>query len=739
MGRLANPIVVAGAAGHIGRAIVARAAREGWPVVAVLRPGGTVPSDWAGHANIRVVELDLQDVSAAERLAPALTGARALVNAAGTISGRGATPHQQGLAITGTLINAMTLATDPPQKFLHFSSILVGDLAELPVGSIVTEDIPRDPIPSERDNYTATKIEQEELIEARAAEISAEISLLRTGFVTGEGRVASGHLGLSRKGWLLGYGTDGEVPLITDQDCARIVLHMTAAETVPPIVNLIADRLPGRSEMATSLQAGGHVRRVVMNRPLARLVAGMTGRLHRRDIAVLSTPMRFASSLPPALRSGDPLAVHKCRPEAGLRIGYLTGEYPRATDTFIQREVAGLRHLGMDVSTCSVRRTSPDHLVGPEQRQEAGNTFYVLEAARNPLRLAMANLEAVFLRPGAYGRALRLALTTGAPGIRNLSYQLFYFAEAVVLARYLERRGVTHLHNHIAKSSCSVAMIASELSGIPFSFTLHGPDIFFAPEQWRLDAKIARARFVACISHYCRSQAMAHSDQVHWNKLHIVHCGVEPERYTAPKIAHIPINALFVGRLSGVKGVPVLLEAMTRMQASDLHLTLIGDGPDRPALEQQVREFGLGKRVTFAGYKSQSEVAEGLRRSDMLILPSFAEGLPVVLMEALAAECPVIATRIAGVAELVEDGRSGLIVSPGDANALAEAMDLLAEDPAKRARMGAAGRRMVEAEFTITTEVARLARLIATGQGAIRPAPIGPAIRSEPARGRVAE
>lgn len=391
-----------------------------------------------------------------------------------------------------------------------------------------------------------------------------------------------------------------------------------------------------------------------------------------------------------------------------LRIAYLTGEYPRATDTFIQREVAALRAGGLTVETCSMRRTGPEHHTGPEQRTEAAGTFHVLEATLS-WRLVAAHLAA-WRRPGAWLRALRLAWRTSPGGIKPTLYQLIYLAEAAVLAQHLRARGLTHLHNHIAKSSCTVAMLASEMSGIPFSFTLHGPDIFYEPHRWRLDEKIARARFIACISHFARSQAMAFSDPADWRKLHIVHCGVDPARYdgAAPEAA---AHLLFVGRLAAVKGVPVLIEAMQGLIVDHpgLRLTLVGDGPEREVLEARAK--GLGDHVDFVGYKSQDEVAALLREATALVLPSFAEGLPVVLMEALAARVPVVTTRIAGVAELVEDEESGLLVPPGDAVALRAALARVLGDAEMRRRMGEVGRARVVEEFASNSEAAWLAQL----------------------------
>ena len=394
------------------------------------------------------------------------------------------------------------------------------------------------------------------------------------------------------------------------------------------------------------------------------------------------------------------------------KLAYLTGEYPRASDTFIQREVANLRDLGHDVLTCSIRTTGAEHLVGPEQREEHARTFKVLDAVKNPATTIKAHL--LWMKtPKRYLSALGLAWRTAPKGIKGRLFNLIYFIEAGVLADRLAKEGVTHLHNHIAKASCTVAMLAGALSGIRWSFTTHGPDIFFEPHHWRIDEKAARASFVACISHFCRSQLMCFADRQHWNRFHIVHCGIDPARY-APNPDKHGLTALFVGRLAAVKGVPVLFDAIVAMadRHPDLTLRLVGDGPDRPALEAEIARHGLTDRVVFLGYRSQAEVADELAQADVFVLPSFAEGVPVVLMEAMAAQVPVLTTRIAGIPELVEDKVSGLVVPPGDVAAFTDALEVLLSDPDKRAQFGAAGRAKVVEEYNAAKEARWLSELI---------------------------
>jgi glycosyltransferase involved in cell wall biosynthesis len=401
-------------------------------------------------------------------------------------------------------------------------------------------------------------------------------------------------------------------------------------------------------------------------------------------------------------------------PLSAPRIAYLVGEYPAVSHTFILREVAALRAGGLEILTCSVRRTGPEHHRGPAEKAEAAATFNLLERARNPLHLIGAQVAGL-KHPRRYFGTLARAFGLRGPGLVSAVYQLIYFLEAAVLARHLRDQGVTHLHGHFAQASATVAMLAARLADIPFSFTLHGPADFNDPRLWRLDAKIAAAKFVACISHYCRSQGMLVSPVGDWPKLKIIHCGVEPGRYVGHPAQGKEI--LFVGRLAAAKGVPVLIEALPQIRGThpEAHLTLIGDGPERGFLEDRVRRLGLSDAVTFAGYRSQDEVAEALDRAAIFALPSFAEGVPVVLMEAMAARRPVVATRITGIPELVEDGVSGRLVVPGDVTSLASAISDILADPAAAARMGENGRAKVEAEFDIRREATKLAALFRTG------------------------
>ena len=396
-----------------------------------------------------------------------------------------------------------------------------------------------------------------------------------------------------------------------------------------------------------------------------------------------------------------------------LRIAYMTGEYPRVTDTFIQREVAALRARGVHVQTFSVRKPAKNENVGPEQQAEAQNTSYLQPIC--PWDLVKSHFKLLAASPSRYFSAAWLAFRTRPPGLKALVWQLAYFTEAGLLASRMRERELIHLHNHFSNSSCWVAMLGSALGGFSYSFTMHGSAEFFAPEYWRIGEKTRRALFVCCISHFCRSQGMIFAPQESWPRMHIVHCGVDPELYQRVRHQGQGNRLLFVGRLVQVKGLPVLFDAIAQLRQDrpNINLTIVGDGPDRQRLVEQARERGIQENVRFLGNQSQSQVRELLGQADAFVMSSFAEGVPVVLMEAMAAGLPVVATRVGGVAELVEDGVSGFLVPPGDTTALAERIAaLLDDDEDLRNRFGKAGRAEVQAEFNIHVEAQRLCNIL---------------------------
>ena len=394
------------------------------------------------------------------------------------------------------------------------------------------------------------------------------------------------------------------------------------------------------------------------------------------------------------------------------RVAYLSAEYPKVSHTFIMREVDALRRRGLAVDTFTVRRTPPEGLLSAADRAADGETYAILPAA--PGRLLRAHARWLARHPARYLATLRLALRHASSGRGNPVWRLFYFAEAGLLADELRRRGIDHVHAHFVNVASAVAMLATELRGpgATWSFTMHGPLEFDDVSLHAIPDKVRRARFVACISDFCRAQLMRQVEPEHWERLHVVHCGVRPADYDGPedRAGDGPCHIVSVGRLAPMKGFAVLLEALAEVDGA--RLTLVGDGPERAALEATARRLGLDGRVRFTGALGAGGVTDLLREADVFCLPSFAEGVPVVLMEAMAARLPVVATTIMGIPELVADGVAGRLVPPGRAAPLASALRELVADPAARARMGAAGRAAIEAGFDVDCSAEQLARLL---------------------------
>jgi colanic acid/amylovoran biosynthesis glycosyltransferase len=388
-----------------------------------------------------------------------------------------------------------------------------------------------------------------------------------------------------------------------------------------------------------------------------------------------------------------------------LRLAYMTGQYPRVTDTFIQREVAMLRELGHHVVTFSVRKPPEEKNIDAEIAAETKSTVYLLP----PRGLLNSHLNQIFRSPRSYLLALALAWKTCPPGIRAMVLQIAYFAEAAIVAQLMKKDALSHLHNHFADSSCSVAAIAAQMGGFTFSFTTH-IELNDEPKRWWVGEKIRRALFVNCISHFGRSQLMYFSSPEHWDKLRIVHCGVTPTLFDVKKHSGRAHHVLYVGRLAPAKGLPVLLDAIARL--SDVTLTIAGDGPERAFLQDKARRLGIVERVTFLGYQSQKQVRALLQHVDVFAMTSFVEGIPVVLMEAMAAGIPVVATYISGIPELVRNGQNGFLVPPSDANATVSAIRRLTDDADLRNQFAIAGRETIEQEFDLQAEARWLASIL---------------------------
>jgi glycosyltransferase involved in cell wall biosynthesis len=392
-----------------------------------------------------------------------------------------------------------------------------------------------------------------------------------------------------------------------------------------------------------------------------------------------------------------------------ISLAYMTGEYPRATDTFIQREIAALRERGYSIQTFAARRPAAEQILDRAARLELGATHYLFPF--NFVYMKLVHWALLLAHPRRYLTAMGLAIKTRPPGVVGAFRQMVYFCEAGLLAWEMRQRKIPHLHNHFSDSSCTVTMLAAAMGGFTFSFTVHGPADFVSPTFWRLDEKVRGAAFVNCISNYARDRVLELTGPDAKSKLHVIHCGVNPSEFE-PATSHGD-RLLFVGRLAEAKGLPTHLRALSQVrQSRPATLQIVGDGPERAALEKLSAELGLQDCVEFLGYRPPSDVRAILHDTDVFVMTSLAEGVPVVLMEAMAAGVAVVAPRIAGIPELVDDQQNGLLTPPGDADATAKAILKLLADAELRRRFGKAGRSKVEDQFNIRREAEKISAIL---------------------------
>jgi colanic acid/amylovoran biosynthesis glycosyltransferase len=391
-----------------------------------------------------------------------------------------------------------------------------------------------------------------------------------------------------------------------------------------------------------------------------------------------------------------------------MKIAYLLSQYPAVNHTYLLREIRQLRECGFDVRVASIRACdrSPDRLTEIE-REEAARTFYVKPAG--VASILRAHLTSMLRRPIAYFRTLGYTLALAGPDLRKLIRYAFFFAEAVVFGEWMRREQLPHAHTHFASL---VAMISARLYPITFSMTLHGPDEFLDPVGFHLCQKVAASQFVCAISQYGRSQVLKNCDFEEWSKVEVIYLGADPGMFAPPPFALQPstFDLICVGSLLPAKAQHMLLAAVADLlkQGRPVRLRLVGDGPDRSRLERYVEQQGLRDAVHFEGAVNQDRILDLYREADIFVLASFAEGIPVVLMEAMAMQIPCVATWIAGIPELIRNEVDGLLVPASDLEALTRAIARLLDDSELRRRLGEDGRRRVCERFNLGANARQL-------------------------------
>lgn len=400
---------------------------------------------------------------------------------------------------------------------------------------------------------------------------------------------------------------------------------------------------------------------------------------------------------------------HRGLPASGKVCAYLVNQYPKVSHSFVRREILALERQGWTVHRHALRGWD-EVCVDPQDRTEQLTTRYLLKDGVGALVRAAA--MAVYAAPGVAAKAFWAALQMGWRSDRPLPFHVIYWMEACLLAQRCREQGVRHLHAHFGTNSAEVAVLASLLSGIPSSFTVHGPEEFDKPEFLSIARKIHLSAFVVAISSFGRSQLFRWIDRAHWDKVKVVHCGLD-QAFLQPADVQ-PCDAprlVCIGRLCEQKGQLLLIRAaaLLRDQGVPFQLVLAGDGDMRADIEAEIARLGLQAQVSITGWISGERVKQELLASRAMVLPSFAEGLPVVIMEAMALGRPVVSTYVAGIPELVTPGECGWLFPAGDVEALADAMkDCLQASSTQLAHMGRQARVRVQARHDVDTEARKL-------------------------------
>ena len=400
-----------------------------------------------------------------------------------------------------------------------------------------------------------------------------------------------------------------------------------------------------------------------------------------------------------------------------MKLAYLTSQYPAPSHTFIRREIEALRELGCSIDTYAIRPLTAEEIPDPADKAEAERTVYVLR--QSPVTFVAAHVGMFVTRPIAYLKTLGLALKHRVPGVPGFLLGIAHFAESVVLAHELNKRRTDHVHNHFANSAATVGLLATRLLGIGWSFTMHGISETDYPAGLMLGRKIQAADMVACVSWFGRAQGMRLVEPVHWDKMHVVRCGLPFDRVPmrGPRDSNDQ-SIICVGRWSPEKGQAGLLRVIAELRTRypNLRLRLVGYGPEKAAMEALASDLGIANSVDFVGRLSEEATLAEIARSDILALPSFMEGLPIVLMEAMAIGVPVVASRVAGTPELVEDGASGLLFTPSNWDELGDQIERLLTDRDLYERVAELGKTKVAAEFDARKSAAEMLRLFETVQ-----------------------
>ena len=406
-----------------------------------------------------------------------------------------------------------------------------------------------------------------------------------------------------------------------------------------------------------------------------------------------------------------------------MKIAYLMNTYPLTSTTFIRREIEALEMLGLTIHRHAVRMWT-GRLVDPRDIAETGRTHYLL--AGNIVQLLAALPRELFSNPRGLMRALRvlIELVSNARGgfVRHAAYLL----EAAYFRQRAQSENIEHVHAHFGTNATTVALLSRVMGGPSYSFTAHGPDELVERDELSFSTKIRHAAFVVAITDYCRKELLEVAVAGDGGKIMVARCALALEEFSEPQEVDGGCRVLVcVGRLCPQKGQFLIPAAAAELRNAfpDMKIILAGDGESRAAVEAAIADHGVGDIVELKGWVANQDVLQLIRSSRALLLPSFAEGLPVVIMEALASGRPVISTTIAGIPELVDE-TCGWLFPAGDQRGLALAIRAALEcPPAVLACMGEAGRarvtRLHDRRELAATLYDAFKRTVGAGRGSI--------------------
>jgi len=393
------------------------------------------------------------------------------------------------------------------------------------------------------------------------------------------------------------------------------------------------------------------------------------------------------------------------------KLVYLTSEYPAISHTFILREVQSLRKQGFDIRSASIRKTENLHKMTDTEKEEARQTFYVQNIS--PAKFLLVQVRLLLSSPLQYLKTLSHSVRLVLKGTKAIK-AMAYFLEAVILVDWMRSEKLNHVHVQFPNPAATVALISSQFKGIEYSLSVHGPMVFLDASENLLPEKFENALFVRCISQYCQCQVLRLLSHENWEKVSVVRLGIELDQF-APQITkpNEVAQIVCVGRLIPEKGQRVLLAACHRLKKKGIPFvaTFVGDGVDRKALEELSRSLDLDDSVSFSGALGQNEVKRMYDKSDIFVLSSFNEGLPVVLMEAMAKELAVVSTHIDGIPELIENEKSGFLVTPSDNEELSARLEMLIKDASLRKTLASEARKTVSEKYNLTTNTQELGKL----------------------------